>query len=261
MQNRGRKTDSIVLNMIKENSGLTVKEIANLLGWTNGKVDGSVNRLAKRGKIHIQYFMRKRSFIKRIYPIKEKPRPSNVIEIPKEDIKIDLWKDEVSVYSLSRGSIGISPTKIDEWEKKAFWKGDVKLIDEDEKLKLELPNKLSDFYRLENSEIDLATNEDLVLITVEEAIVPVDLQRSTIETLASQKITDYFVIFGKVERSGLSSGYPSLESIYAVSIGEEEIIPNENLSDADADILIPIAERKTDTTEQDFELPMKVNIT
>lgn len=262
MRNRGRKTDSIVLDIVKEKSGITVQEIANNLGWTNGRVDGSINRLAKKGKIRIQYFMRKKSFIKKLYPIREKQRPFNVIEIPKEDIERSLWGDEVLVYSLSRGSIGISPTKIDEWGKKAFWKEKVTIEEEDEKLKVKLPDKLSDFYRLENSEVSLATDEDFALITVEEAIVPVRIQPAQIEIPQSRKLTQYFMIFGKVERDVLSSGYASLESFYVASIGKEETIPNVNLSETDIDMVtIPIVERKFGVTEQELEVSPEAIVT
>ncbi len=262
MRNRGRKTDSTILNIIKQKSGITVQEIANYLGWTNGRVDGSISRLAKKGKIHIQYFMRKKSFIKKVYPIEEKQRPFNVIEIPKEDIERSLWGDEALVYSLSRGSIGISPTKIDEWEKRAFWKGKVTIEEEDEKLKLKLPDKLSDFYRLENSEVSLATNEDFALITVEEAIVPVQILPTQIPIPAARRVTEYFMFFGKVERDILSSVHPNIESFYAISIGKEEAIPSENLSESETDtVIIPIGKGEINTTEQRVELPTGVVVT
>ena len=262
MRNRGRKTDSTIFDIIKEKSGITVQEIANRLGWTNGKVDGSINRLAEQGKIRIQYFMQKKSFIKRVYPIEEKQRPFNVIEIPKEDIERSLWGNDVLVYSLSRSSIGISPTKIDEWENRAFWKGSATIEDEHGKIKLKLPDKLSDFYRLENSETSLATNEDFALITVEEAIVPVQTEPSQIWLPQPQKETIYFMIFGKVEREILPSVHPNIESFYALSIGKKEAIPSENVSESDMDTMfLSIDRRKIDTTEQGIEFAKEVIVT
>jgi len=175
MQNRGLETDDIVLQIIREKPGTTVHEIADYLGWTNGKVDGSINRLLKKGKVRVEHVIQRRTLIKKVYPAEERVRPPNVIEIPKEEIAENMWKDEVYLYSLSRSSIAISATKSEEWEEKAFWKGSVPVEDENGKLLVKLPEKLSSFYRLENSEISLSTSEDFALVTVESTIVPVQL--------------------------------------------------------------------------------------
>lgn len=197
MRQRGRRTDTIIMQRILEKPGSTVREIAKDLGWTNGRVDGSVNRLLNEGKVRVQHCIRRGMLVKKIYP-REETRTPNVIEIPKEMIAEDIWKDTVRVYSLSRSSIAISATKNEEWEKKAFWKGDIAIEDYGKKLIVRLPDHLSDFYRLENSEISLSTSDEFALVTVESTIVPVELP-PTFPALPAYRRTRYILVVDKVE--------------------------------------------------------------
>lgn len=175
MRQRGIDTDYVVMQRILEKSGSTVHEIARDLGWTNGRVDGSVNRLLKEGKIKVQHCIRRGMLVKKMYPAEKEARGPNVVEISKEMIDEGLWKDTVRVYALSRSSIAISTTKIEEWEKKAFWKGDIRIEDCEKELIVKLPDHLSDFYRLENSETSLSTSDEFALVTVESTIIPVEV--------------------------------------------------------------------------------------
>ena len=121
MRKKGIETDAIVLQAVLSRPGITIHEIADALSWTNGKVDGSINRLYEKGIVRVEHFLKRKTLIKKVYPAEEKIRPSNVIGIPKDEIAKSIWKDEVFVYSLSRSSIALSPRKSKEWEKKALW--------------------------------------------------------------------------------------------------------------------------------------------
>ena len=175
MRRKGKRTDAIVMQLILEKPRSTVHEIAEDLGWTNGRVDGSINRLLRKGKVRVQHCIRRGMLVKKLHPMEEEIRTPNTIEIPKEMIAEDIWKDRVHVYSLSRSSIAISATKNEEWEKRAFWKGDISVEEHEKKLIVRLPDHLSDFYRLDNSETSLSTRDEFALVTVESTIVPVEL--------------------------------------------------------------------------------------
>ena len=198
MQQRGRRTDTIVIHRILQKPGSTVHEIAEDLGWTNGRVDGSVNRLLKERKIRVQHCIRRGTLVKKVYPMEEEVRTPNTIEIPKEMIAEGMWKDRVRIYSLSRSSIAISATEVEEWEKKAFWKGDIPVKEDDKKLIVKLPDHLSDFYRLENSETSLSTSDEFALVTVESTIVPVELP-PTFPVMPVYKRTRYVLVVDKIE--------------------------------------------------------------
>lgn len=175
MRQKGIHTDYVVMQRILESPGSTVHEVARDLGWTNGRVDGSANRLLKERRIRIRHYIRRGILMKKMYPAGKEIREANVVEIAKEMIAENLWNDTVHVYALSRSSIGLSATKNEEWEKRAFWKGDIKIEESEEELILRLPDNLAGFYRLENSETSLSASDEFALLTVESTIIPVEL--------------------------------------------------------------------------------------
>lgn len=198
MRRRGKRTDALVVQLILEKPGSTIHEIAGGLGWTNGRVDGSINRLLKKGNVRVQHCIRRGMLVKKLYPSEEEIRTPNTIEIPKEMIAEDVWKDRVRVYSLSRSSIAISATENEEWEKRAFWKEDISVEEHEKKLIVRLPDHLSDFYRLENSETSLSTRDEFALVTVESTIVPVELP-PTFPAIPVYKRTRYVLVVDKLE--------------------------------------------------------------
>lgn len=174
MRKRGEITDSIVLEEIMRKPGATISEVAEALGWSNGKVDGSVNRLLSRGKVSVKHFLQRGMLVKRVYPSEYPVKPHNVLEIPKKIVDYSQWKDTARVYALSRSIIGIAPKEVDEWESKSIFKDYANLQKNEGSIVFALPERFSDFYQLENSEISLSIVGNLVLATVE-SVLPVKL--------------------------------------------------------------------------------------
>ena len=255
MRQRGEHTDNLVIHMILEKPGSTVHEIAENLGWTNGRVDGSVNRLLKEGRIRVQHCIRRGMLIKKVYPMEEEARTPNTIEIPKEMIAEDMWKDTVRVYSLSRSSIAISATKIEEWEKKAFWKRDIHARANEKKLIVRLPDHLSDFYRLENSETSLSTSDEFALVTVE-SIVPVDLPptfpaRPVYKRRHIRVVNSVVDIIEEVPSDQVTEFYGEYVE------GEERPIQILGVSEAKTSTLNQPKKRVSSDTSQSIEMPIE----
>ena len=258
MQEKGIVTDAAVLKTVLERPGITVHEIADKLGWTNGKADGSVNRLNEKGKVRIQHYLRRKALIKKIYPAEYRHGLSGVIEIPKGEIVESVWKDKVHVYSLSRASIAISPKRSKEWERKALWKGTAVVEKTGTKLFVMLPTEVSSFYRLENSETSLSTSDDFTLVTVESTVVPVDLPPSYSETSILRK-TRYVILMEQIEQIGITSNIGS-SAFYGIrAIDKESRILREGSSEPEINTLL--AKEKGDkrsTTTQKAEIPIRV---
>lgn len=174
MRSRGENTDAIILDEIVRKPGSTVSEIAGRLDWTNGRVDGSVNRLESKNKVLIKHVLWRGMLVKRVYPAECPEKPHNLIHISKEMIDSDIWQDKAIVYMISRSTIGISSTEVQGWEKKALFKVHVFIKKDDENVTMELPERFSNFYQLENSDISLSAIGNLVLVTVE-SVLPVRL--------------------------------------------------------------------------------------
>lgn len=174
MRQKGETTDATVLEKIMKKPGITISEIAGNLEWTNGKVDGSVNRLVAEGKASVKHNLKRGMLVKMVYSADFDRKPRSLIEIPREMVNPDLWKEKAFVYSLSRSTIGIARQEIAEWKEKAFSRESVSLRKSVESVILELPKRVGDFYQLGNSEISLSAVEDLVFVTVE-SVLPVKL--------------------------------------------------------------------------------------
>lgn len=175
MRLRGRETDALALEEIELTPGVTVGELAEEFGWSNGKADGSVSRLAAEGRVQVKHILRRGNLVKKVYPQHyAAPHPGH-IEIPLSMIDRDAWEDTAKVYLLSRSTIGISPERVQEWESKALGKELVPISRTRRSIELELPPSVVDFYQLENSEVTLSTSRNVALIIVESASIPVDL--------------------------------------------------------------------------------------
>lgn len=178
MHKKGQSTDAAVLKEILKKPGITVAEIAESLIWTNGKVDGSVNRLVAEGEAYVTHNLKRGMLIKLVYPSGFEKKPANLIEIPKELVNAELWMEKAYVYALSRTTIGIAHQEVAEWREKAITKDRVP-VRKDENIVLELPERVVDFYELANSETSLSAVGDLVLVTVETVLpVKVPVKRS-----------------------------------------------------------------------------------
>ena len=180
MHKKGRSTDAAVLKEIMKNPGIAIAEIAKNFEWTNGKADGSVNRLVAEGKALLKHNLKRGILIKRVYPADYDKKQENTLQIPTELINYDLWREKVFVYALSRSTIGIAPHEVGEWGVKAF-SAEYVLVEKNPKaVTLKLPERFVRFYQLENSEISLSAIGDLVFATVE-TVLPMKLPTQSVE--------------------------------------------------------------------------------
>jgi DNA-binding MarR family transcriptional regulator len=222
MHLRGEVTDASVLKEVQGRPGSAVHEIAERLGWSNGRVDSSVNRLSSEGKVQVRHSLRRGMLVKRVYPRRYVPKPRNLIEIPRGMIEEDLWKKRVHVYALSRSTIALSPRRVEEWDKRAFRKEQVSVRKSAEALKVALPNSIADFYQLENSETSLSTTGDLALVTVESTALPVALPSSYPAEVGVQ-ITRTFVYEERIRIEDAPSCYPLSKVLMDLSKGEGSV--------------------------------------
>jgi predicted transcriptional regulator len=257
MQKKGIETDAAVLQIVLARPGIAVHEIADSLGWTNGKVDGSVNRLSEKGRVRIEHFLRRKALIKKIYPAESKRERSGLIEIPKEEIVESIWKNTIYVYALSRSSIAVSPTKSREWEDKALWKGAIRAEGDGAKLQVRLPEPLSSFYRLENSEISLSTSDDFVLVNIESTVVPVELPPSHPETHILRK-TRCIVLYERIEQVGVASPIQDAAFYGKYVMGKGKSISKAVSSEADIHTLSARKKKDRSSTSQETETQIPV---
>ena len=188
MHELGKTTDSAVLKEIIVNPGSSVSAIAENLKWSNGKVDGSINRLLTERKVIVRYFLQRGTLLKRVYPNTFIEKPKNIVEIPHELIRTDIWANDAFVYALSRSTIGIAPKENEEWSNKALVKGLADLKKDKDSVMVTFPENFSDFYEFQNSETSLSTVGDIAMVTVE-SVLPVRLPATYSERTKQSMIT------------------------------------------------------------------------
>ncbi len=179
MHKKGQSTDAAVLQQIMKKHGITISEIAENLQCTNGKIDGSVNRLLAENKASIKHNLKKGVLVKTVYPKDFQKRPINQVEIPREMVNFDLWGEKAFVYALSRSTVGVADREIAEWNGTSLSKEVVPIKKTEENIFLELPSRFSDFYQLANSETTLSTIGNMVFVTIE-TILPVKISTKNI---------------------------------------------------------------------------------
>jgi hypothetical protein len=181
MLEKGRETDNAVLKVVRGHPGLGISDIAKKLGWTNGRVDGSVNRLISEEKVKVMHFSRKGILIKKVFPIGFESKSYKAFEIPKDLIINEMWRKEIFAYAVSRSTIGLSPIPRKEWALAPI-KDRLKVQLKEDTLQIDLPDAFVDFYKLNNSETSLSIMGDLAMITVEATVIPVDVPQISPET-------------------------------------------------------------------------------
>jgi hypothetical protein len=207
MKRKGEMTDARVFEEVKKRPESTIREIAESLGWTNGRVDASVNRLVTKGKLRAQHYFRRGVLVKKVFP-QDYSTVTGVIEIPKEMTDESLWEETAYVYALSRTTIGLSPNKRKDWEQLAVKKNMVPITKNVNDLVIRLPPFFIDFYQLENSETRLSTVGNSALVTVEPIILPVELPQ-TFPILERIGITG--TVYGLGALTSVAEPHPTLK--------------------------------------------------
>lgn len=168
---RGIESDKLLLNMIKDYPGLSQYELIRKLGWQSGRVDGAIRRLVNEKLIVIKGLERNGRLVNLIYP--KDSKPSDVIEVPANLLQIGNgnWLDYAFVYALDSTTIGIAGHEMPEWKEIACHTEKIPIKKQEEKIILQIPEKLSCFYNIKRRHRAASVNGNAVLITISGTIV------------------------------------------------------------------------------------------
>lgn len=176
----GEHTDKAVLQIASKKQGVTLYDLAKTLGWTRGRVLGSIRRLSKQGRIKTKTVLRHGKVVRTIHTAEyQEPKPE-ILEVPYEIIALKHWKEAeiATVYALNRLSFLIEPIPlnlISDLYKNSLFNAKADLQHLDNKMLVKLPAQLIDFYLLRNSDITLSSigsDGDNVLVTIEATSLP-----------------------------------------------------------------------------------------
>jgi hypothetical protein len=168
---RGKESDEILLETIKNFPGLSQYELGKKLKWNSGRVDGSIRRLLNEGRILMRVLERNGRRVNLVYPKEQKP--VNVIEIPTQLLKTSnpLWDEYAFVYALDSSTIGISGREIPEWEEISCFLEKIPIQTAEGKMVLKIPEKFWRFYNMERKYRVVSINGNNILITISGNII------------------------------------------------------------------------------------------
>jgi hypothetical protein len=153
--------------MVDSRPGISVYEAARSLGFTAGKVDGSVARLQRQKKLDVEYVLRDGRLAKELYP-------EGLVSESRDTISFDMeilespegWKESAYIYALDRMTIGVSPVENEDWRARALAQEPVGIRRDGRRFIIGVPPKLQDFYVWANSSYEASALGNLVLITL-----------------------------------------------------------------------------------------------
>lgn len=164
---RGKESDRILLEVIKDNPGLSQYELAMKLKWNSGHVDSAIRRLLGTNKIFLKVMERNGRKVNLTYPI-DYEKPVDVVEVPVQMLEIGnpSWSEEAFIYALDSSTIGISGSSIEEWEEVSAFKSQISPRREGEKMYFTIPESFVKFYNLDRKVYSTGVNGSNIFITV-----------------------------------------------------------------------------------------------
>jgi len=176
---RGQSTDEAIQRIVTANPGLSIYEIQKLTDSSVGLIDGSLKRLERKGFVKIHRVLRGGRLINRVVPSNYQENNSGELKLEREVFEnADVWQKWAFLYALNRSSIGISPSKEEEWESEALFKATVEIRKNDKNIFVQIPPKFRDFYLWQNSKPDISIIGELVLITLTTELPAVEPKKS-----------------------------------------------------------------------------------
>jgi DNA-binding MarR family transcriptional regulator len=168
---RGKESDRLVLEVIRNYPGLSQYELARKLNFSSGLVDGSVRRLLQESEIFIRVLERNGRRVNLVYPKEQKPIA--LIEIPTKLLKTGnpVWDQNAFAYALDTSTIGVSGKEMPEWSEISCFQESLPIRKIDGKLVLQIPEKFQRFYNMERKHRVISVNGNNLLITVSGDIV------------------------------------------------------------------------------------------
>jgi hypothetical protein len=163
----GSATDREVMRMVVSRPGTSVYEAARSLGFTAGRVDGSVVRLQRRKKIDVEYVLRDGRLAKELYPEGQISESLDSVSFDWEILESpEDWKETGHIYALDRLTLGLSPAENEDWKTRALAQEPVGIRRDEKRFIIGVPPRLLDFYVWENSSYETSALGNLVLITL-----------------------------------------------------------------------------------------------
>ena len=170
-QSRSALTDNELREAVNSFPGLSLYELSRKLGWSIGRVDGSVKRLIGTDDAHLQLIERSGRRVNLVFPAGSDSGDEISIPVDILDKGAKIWGNSAIVYALDSETIGVSGGFNEEWERKASFRNRAPVTRDGDNLIIALPDNVKSFYKLDNRQIDVKIESSNVIIITSGKIV------------------------------------------------------------------------------------------
>jgi AbrB family looped-hinge helix DNA binding protein len=103
-----------------------------------------------------------------LLPLLEQGNPPNIIEVPANLLRFENgdWQKRAYVYALDSTTIGITGSQIPEWKEFACFTDTTPIKLQGELIVLQIPEKFSNFYKIERKHKATSVGSNRILITI-----------------------------------------------------------------------------------------------
>ncbi len=168
-QSRSALTDEELRDTVNAHPGLSMYELSRKLGWSIGRVDGSVKRLIRGNEAHLRLVERDGRRVNLVFP--DSSNVGDEITVSMEELGSQKWGSNAIVYALDSETIGVSGVFNEKWERKASFRNRAPVTREGDNLKIVLPDEVKSFYKLDSKHIEVKIESSNVVIVTSGKIV------------------------------------------------------------------------------------------
>jgi hypothetical protein len=157
--------------MKRNRPGISTYDTARLLGFSSGRVDGSVTRLQRQGEIGTEYVLREGRIAKELYPKGFAPDSQTELIVDRRLLDSpEVWSGRAFLYALDRMTLGVTPFESEEWRTKALVSEVTEVKRRGDSIVIRIPSRLLDFYIWKNSSWELSIAGSSVIVTIKTKI-------------------------------------------------------------------------------------------
>ncbi len=184
----GDQTDDELLETITHHPGLTMYELAKMLEWSFGRTHGSIQRLKEEKKLITRMARKGGKLAHLVFPFQAAGENLGEITIDRKLLE-DPAKWEIATayaYCLTRETIGFSPEENAHWKEVSISEDRVHVDRNQNQFIISLSKRLQDFYMTGNTELDIASSGDRIIVSFLETFLPISGNIAEINELESQ---------------------------------------------------------------------------
>ena len=188
----GDQTDGELLAVVTSHPGSTMYELAKILEWSFGRTHGSIQRLKEEMKLTTRAARKGGKLVNLVFPFQAAKADIGEISVDRKLLdNPDEWKTSIAfAYCLTKDTVGFSPRENIPWKNAALYEDRAVVSYDGGGMKIALSKKLQDFYMSGNTDLDVASSGNRVIVSFLQTFLPISGTPKEMSALESQIESD-----------------------------------------------------------------------